>query len=155
MSSTYTKLVLEETREDGIQIFTQFQLISEEEFQPGNKIEGFKPLTERKLIYYVKLHGLKERGENLEQLIDLIKVRDQRRQEGDNTILTLQSGLKAGLDEDCIRQFCQDNELDPEAIITRSDLRRVVLKRRNMNANQYGVGLRLLRIPIEASRGNP
>lgn len=105
-------------------------------------------------MYYVKLHGLKEQGENLEELVERIKNRDQKRMQSDNTLLSLQSGVKAGLDEDCIRQFCQDNELSPEQTITRSDLRRIVLERRNMNANQYGVGLRLVRIPIDPSRSN-
>ncbi len=74
--------------------------------------------------------------------------------QSDNTLLSLQSGVKAGLDEACIRQFCLDNELSPEQTITRSDLRRIVIERRNMNANQYGVGLRLLRILIEPCRSH-
>ena len=151
---TYTKLELQETREDGIQVFTQYELKRDQAFQPGNKVEGYKPPTERKLIYFIKLHGLKERGEVLDELIEKIKVREQRRLESDNTILTMQSGLKVGLDEECIRQFCEDNDLNPQGTITRSELRRIVLQRRKMNALQYGVGLRLLRIPIEGGKMN-
>lgn len=149
---TYTKLELLETREDGIQILTQFELTREQEFQPGNKIEGYKPQAERRRVYLVKLHGLKERGYDLAELIERIQEREKRRQSKDNTILTLQSGLKVGLDEGCIRQFCADNDLDPDSTISRSELRKIVLKKRNMNAIQYGVGLRLLRIPIEVGR---
>lgn len=151
---TYTRPVLKEVREDSMLIFTQYQLSRDQEYLPGNKLEGFKPPTKRKLIYYVKLHGLKEQGENLEELVERIKDRDKKRMQSDNALLSLQSGINVGLDEDCIRQFCQDNELSPEQTITRSDLRRIVLERRNMNANQYGVGLRLLRIPIEPYRSN-
>lgn len=43
---TYTSPVLREVREDSMQIFTQFQLSRDQEYLPGNKLEGFKPLTE-------------------------------------------------------------------------------------------------------------
>lgn len=59
----------------------------------------------------------------------------------DDELLTLQSGIRAGLDEECIRQFCTDNDLNPAASITRRDLRKAVLRRRALNCSQYRVGL--------------
>ncbi len=64
----------------------------------------------------------------------------------DDQLLTLQSGLAVGLAEDCIRQFCADNDLNATGSVSRRDLRKLVLQRRALNCAQYRVGLAKVKV---------
>lgn len=140
------------TTEEGIKIYSQVELTQTESGEIGNRDSVYKPRTTKRELFLVKLHGLKERGENLAELLEQIRFLNQQRQAFDQAELNLATGLKAGLSERCIRNFCRDNELDPQGSMTRAELRNRVLTRRNRNALQYGNGLKRVGIYIEASR---
>lgn len=81
-----------------------------------------------------------------EEAIRGLKRQLASRTSQDDELLTLQSGLAVGLAEDCIRQFCTDNDLDATGGISRRDLRKLVLQRRALNCVQYRVGLAKVKV---------
>ena len=81
-----------------------------------------------------------------EEAIRGLKQQLVSRTSQDDQLLTLQSGLAVGLAEDCIRQFCADNDLDDTGSISRSDLRKLVLQQRALNCAQYRTGLAKVKV---------
>lgn len=149
---TYTKPEWRSTTEDGIDIYVQYELTRERTIEVGNRKPGYDRVVNRQQLYFVKLQGLKERGEALEPLLARIRERNTQRVDVEQTVINLAYGLKVGLSEACIRHFCLDNEIDPQSSMTRAALRKLVLNRRNMNAQQYGRGLKKVGIVIGANR---
>ena len=109
--------------------------------ETGNHDETADGLKERVLEYGAEYRNAVHYAATPEEAIRGLKRQLANRTNQDDELLTLQSGIRAGLDEACIHQFCTDNDLDLTGSITRRDLRKAVLRRRVLNCAQYRVGL--------------
>lgn len=109
-------------------------------------IDATEQLKERVLEYGAEYRNAVYYAATPEGAIRGLKGQLANRTSLDNELLTLASGVRAGLDETCIRQFCTDNNLDPAGSITRRDLRKAVLSNRALNCAQYRVGLSKVKV---------
>ena len=100
----------------------------------------------RKLEYGADYRNAVYYASTPQEAIQGLKRELARRTSLDDEVLTLQTGVRAALDESCIRQFCADNDLDPASSLTRRALRKVVLQRRALNCAQYKTGLAKVKV---------
>jgi len=125
----------------GAKLFSRYvykAVSSENRLYAVDTIEASK---ERVLEYGAEYRNAVYYAATPQEAISGLKRQLANRTSLDDELLSLASGVRAGLDEACIRQFCTDNDLDLTRSITRRDLRKTVLKNRALNCAQYQVGL--------------
>ncbi len=126
----------------GVKLFSRYvPKATENVSEVSNQNEANAGLKERVLEYGAEYRNAVYYAATPEEAIRGLRGKLASRTSQDDEVLTLQTGIQAGLDEDCIRQFCTDNDLDPTNSITRRDLRKAVLQHRALNCAQYKVGL--------------
>ncbi len=125
----------------GAKLFSRYVFkVLDKEGKPTS-INANEQLKERVLEYGAEYRNTVNYAATPEEAILGLKQQLATRTSLDDELLTLASGIRAGLDETCIHQFCTDNNLNLTGSITRRDLRKAVLSNRALNCAQYRVGL--------------
>jgi hypothetical protein len=87
--------------------------------------------------YALEYKGITYHSEKLTDLISgyRFKVANHKKIEGE--IISYETGKSLGFCDSGIRQFCADNNLDPDTTMTRADLRNVLVSNRKVNCQKY------------------
>ena len=132
----------------GVSLYVQDIIYTQPGGEPGNTRDDVLPEQVKDWRYLLKVNKITVSGKNITSLFAELRYKRANQHQIDAELLTLDTGLEVGLEEDCIRHFCHDNDLDPESSITRSDLRRRVVARRALNLAQYRAGLARVKIVL-------